>query len=171
MPDTDWGEIADERFNDELDFSKIESKQDYIMELTKFLNKSPQGKAIISGAGKIPNDALNRMYETSSAKDKVGEAESLIEAQKFQKSRGRRGRVDARRTAKDTRRPSRTSVRRWRRSPNRSDIRGVDTKIMTKRMNMITKSDRALKDVNVIINIRGIKQYRDNKGRYIKRPS
>ena len=69
---------------------------------------------------------------------------------------------------------SNSSVKRWKKSPNRRDIRGIDTKITSKKRVHITKKELILSKKNNIrinINIRGIKQYRDQKGRFTKKPS
>ena len=182
MVDTDWGEIADERFNEKLDFKKISSKKDYMEELTKYLRKSPQGRAIIEGKGKIPHNARDQMYEDSKAKEEVEERqeEELEKAQTFQKKRGRKGRIDAKRTAKDTRGISRRTIRSWRKKPSAFDIRGIDTKTLVKtpRKHLITKQDIALREkgIRVGLDVRGQKHYRYSaghgrkSGRFMKKP-
>lgn len=86
MVDTNWEILAKERFNKNLDFSKIHSKEDYQYEITEFLRKKPSGLNIINAGqksyyadgNKNPNyhkinykEISEKMYEAS--KDKITE--------------------------------------------------------------------------------------------------
>ena len=171
--DTDWGLVADDRINTQLDFKRINNRQDYINEMRSLLNKSSTGRTILK------QNVLNEMYENSEARIIVErkKIESSREAQQFHKRRSFKTRTrDERKTAKNTMFANKKSVRRWKRNPTRSDIMGVDTKLdrtLRRRRNLITKADLKLtnKGIKVSLNSKGIKQYRDlNTGRFVKKP-
>jgi len=165
------GIIADQRINNRIDFSNIDNKQDYFKEVKNLLENQPDREGRLRGKNLLPY--IDEMYELSNAKEKVESQNSYNEAVKFQKKRGRKGLIDQRKTARDTRKPTRKSVRRWKKKPSRSDILGVDTKTTVKKLPLITGREKILKrkGIYVSVNSRGIKQYRDLKtGRFIKKP-
>ena len=177
--DTNWGLVADQRINKNIDFDKIKNKDDYIRAVRDFLYNTPNsageytGRNILNARRRSAEGILSEMYEESKAQTRLRDFSALKEAQAFQRKRGRRGRIDARRTAKDTRRVNQRTVRKWKVRPNRFDLRGIDTKKFVKnpRKHLINKKDLGLKNIRVIINIRGVKQYRDSRtGRFIKKP-
>ena len=169
--DTDWGMVADDRINTELDFSNINSKQDYLRELNNYLGKTATGRTLIK------KGVQEEMYENSRAKKKIEtkeleeERESYNKAKKFQKRRGRRGVIDQRRTVKRTLKANKRNVKKWMKRPNKSDIKGIDTKILSKKNKITKKEIMIFKKYNIqaSINKRGIKQYRNKKGQFVKK--
>ena len=175
MAQDTYGVLADDRINDQIDFSNIQTKEDYIKEVKNYLNRTKDARSI-TFQGKRLLAYVNDMYENSSAKEKVEgkQAEALRQAQAFEKTRPAKRRIpDERRTSRDTRRPTFKNVKRWKKAPSKSDIRGVDTRIIRKKIgrNTITKKDVLLRKQNIFVsvNIRGIKQYRDKLGRFTKK--
>lgn len=187
MPDTNWGEVADERINNNIDFSKISTKEDYHDAVKNYLENvhSPSDK---SGFFRGQNIVDNRVIPFSNIVDEMWNAEStqkkmrLVEtdelnafkkAQRLERRRPKRSRlIDERTTAKDNRIASKRSVKYWSRRMGRLDIRGVDTRIARKLSprNMITKMDLRLKKYKVEIDSRGIKHYRGSNGRWVANP-
>jgi len=165
------GVIADQRINGMIDFNNINSKADYVREVKTLLNTQKDRSGNLRGKNLLPY--IDEMYELSNAKDKVEGQNAYNEAVKFQKKRGRKGQIDQRKTARDTRKPTRKTVRRWKKKPSRMDILGVDTRIKKKSLPIITGRDLSLKrkGIYVSVNKRGFKQYRDLKtGRFVKKP-
>lgn len=166
-----YGILADDRINELLDFSQINSREDYFKELQRRMNE-PKNERL-----KNLWSVRDKLYEDSKARTIVEQKqlESFQEAQRFEKKRPLKSRIpDEKRTSRRTRPATRINIRRWKRNPQRSDIRGIDTKLAIttrKRQNIITKKDISLrnKGIRVNINIRGIKQYRDNKGRFVSK--
>jgi len=169
--DTDWGMVADDRINSQLDFSNIRSKEDYLRELNSYLSKTPTGKTLIK------KGVLEEMYENSRAKKKIErlsfeeERKSFKKARTFQRTRGLKGKLDQKKTASNTKRPTRKNVSNWMKRPSKSDIKGIDTKVISQKQKLTKKDSAILRKYNIraTINVRGIKQYRDNKGRFVKK--
>ena len=167
-----YGVLADDRINDKLDFSKIHSKADYERAVRDYL-QTTMSKYHGTNQGKRLIPYIDVMYEESSAKEQVDKQTDLLAvAQRFQKRRGRRGRIDARITAKDTRRIAGKTLKRWKKKPASFDIRGIDTKLLAKKPSkyIITGKDLKLrsKGISVDLNVRGIKQARSMKtGKYV----
>jgi len=184
--DTNWGLVADNRINKKLDFSEIKSKEDYEKAVKEFLKNTPdrygnyRGRNILKAQKRTADDIIEEMYEESKAKEIIEkkqeeELEALRKAQKLHMRRAKRKRLaDERKTAKDTRKATKRTVRIWRRRKYRGiDIRGVDTakRIRLSRKNLITRGDLRLKNIIVGIDKRGIKHYRDPKtGRFVRNP-
>ena len=168
---TDFGEIADERVNSLIDLDKVETREDYRRLVKHALKTTLDDYGNPRGKNLIPY--IDEMYEKSSAKEIVDKRTDLLGvAQKFQKRRGRRGRIDARITAKDTRRIAKKTLKRWKKRPASFDIRGIDTKLLAKKPSkyIITGRDLKLrsKGISVGLDVRGIKQARSMKtGRYV----
>lgn len=190
MVDTNWGLVADDRVNDNLDFSQIHTQEDYDKAVRDFLKNTPdrygnyKGRNILKARKRSPEDIIDEMYDESKAKDKVEEKQlklreeeksSLRKAQRLHAKRKPRGRkADERLTAKDTRRATKRTVKTWQRRRYRGlDIKGVDTKKRAKisRKNLISRGDMRLKNIVVSIDKRGVKHYHDTKTRkYVPNP-
>lgn len=184
--DSNWGEIAENRINRELDFDKIRNRGDFKEAVERLLRNTPdmygnfRGLNIIHARKKAFDDIIEEMYEDSTAKEKVEKQEqenleALRKAQLLHAKRPRRSReADERKTHRRTREANKRSVRMWKRGKYKtSDVRGVDTKrrSLFSTKNLITRRDIRLKNIVVIMNKRGIKQYRNPKtGRYVPDP-
>jgi hypothetical protein len=180
--ETDFGEIADERINKKLDFSKIKTKQDYIDAVKELLKGTPTASTDNMARNKWMGQNLlpyvEELYDESDASERIAksrqeELDALRKAQLLEAKRGKRSReVDERKTHKRTREASKRSVARWRHAMGRSDIRGVDTKrrSLFSQKNIITRRDVRLKNIRVDIDKIGRKHYRDSKGRYTTNP-
>jgi phosphotransacetylase len=176
----DYGILADSRFNDELNFDEIHSKEDYKRAMKEFLDTTPDAQGRLRGKNLSQHDyVLEEMYEKSNAKERIGEtaqedAKALEIAQRAEKHRKRAARLrDEMTTAKDTRRATMRSVRVWKRRMGRMDIRGVDTRVARRLMprNIVTRGDLRLKKYRVDVDVRGIKHYRSSiTGRFTTNP-
>jgi len=72
-----YGVLADDRINDKIDFSKINSKQDYIRAVTEYLSKTISGyHGTRQGKRLIPY--IEKMFENSKAKDIVEEKQRQL---------------------------------------------------------------------------------------------
>lgn len=182
---TDFGEIADERINNLLDFSKINSQEDYEREVRKLLKDNPQDRDSKSGVNRSINllPFVDELYRQSKAPEliannkasKVKEQEDAFrDALRFERKRKLRERLrDESRTAKNTRPATKSSVRVWKRHPTMGDIRGIDSKLKRRSMvSLITKAgEQKLRDkgVAVVYDVRGFRHFRDMKtGRFSK---
>ena len=170
---TDFGELAELRLNKLLDFSKINSKQEYLDAMRKELSKSTTGSNLLP--------YVDELYEESSAKEKIEDKErenleALRRAQILESKRPRKSRIaDERKTHKITRRATSRTVTRWRRGRYKTmDLNNVDTKraqININPKNIITRRDIRLRNVGIVMDKRGIKHYTDKKtGRYTSNP-
>lgn len=181
---TDFGEIADQRINSELDWTKISNEDDYKRAVRDLLKNKPQDR---DGGGS--NRAINLLpyiddlFRESDASERIAknkmqkikeEEDAFRDALRFERRRKLRERLrDESRTAKNTRPASRSSVRVWKRHPTMSDIRGVDTRIRSRGLKtMITKAkeqELRSKNIAVVYDARRIRHLRDIKtGRFTR---
>ena len=181
-PPEEW-ELIGERVNKQIDFSTIETQEDYEKALRDFLNNTPNKDGNYVGRN-IPNSALSEIYNRSSAKNKVEEKQTKLQqeeksalrkAQRLHARRKKRSRLsDEKTTAKDTRIATKRAVRTWQRKKfRRIDIKGIDTKkrMRLSKKNLITRGDMRLKNIRVCLCKNGIKRYRDrNTGRWVRNP-
>ena len=163
---TDFDDIA-ERINDSIDFDDVSNRDDYKTLMENHLRKNIHGKQLIP--------YLNELFDTTDTQRRFDDLEVIQKAQKFERKRPKKRRIrDEMITAKDTRRPTRKTLKRWKRHPAKFDIRGIDTKQLAKhpRRFVITGKDLQLKKkgIRVGVDVRGIKHYRDSKGRFTKKP-
>lgn len=187
MPDTNFGEIANLRWNQNIsNFDKIKSKEDYIKKLEDYLSGSESGRALINAKTRSFDSISNDAFENSNAK-KIVEENSLsvedlkLEALRFEESRASVGRLrDESRTAKDTRPINQFNFISWRKHPNRMDLNGIDTRrsrrgVSVRRASrelVLSKGDRRLVNVRPFVDVkRRVKYYRSSKsGRFVPNP-
>lgn len=183
--DSNWGEIAENRINRELNFDNIHSRADFKEAVEKLLRNTPdmygnyRGLNIIHARKKPFDDIIDEMWEDSTAKERVEKKEqenleALRKAQILEAKRPRRSReADERKTHRKTREANKRSVARWRKGRYKTaDIRGVDTKrrSLFSTKNLITRRDVRLKNIRVDIDKIGRKHYRDKKGKFTTSP-
>ena len=86
MVDTNWGLVADDRVNDNLDFSQIHTQEDYDKAVRDFLKNTPdrygnyKGRNILKARKRSPEDIIDEMYDESKAKDRSELIEGLMDA-------------------------------------------------------------------------------------------
>jgi hypothetical protein len=173
-----YGVLADDRINDNIDFSEIHNKEDYKKKVKEYLN-NPRGRNLLKNGDYV----LDEMYEHSKAKEKVEQnniktedeyKKALRRAQRFHAKRPSRSRrADERITSRRTKIASKRYVRRWIKAKGRSlDVKGVDTRrrFRIAERNKISRLDLRLKNIHVGLDKNSIKHYRDNKGRFCANP-
>jgi hypothetical protein len=183
MPDENWEELADRRFNKELKgFKDIKSKEEYFAKLEDYFSQSESGLALLNARRRSWSSIREEMFDGQASEVVASNQEKLTEeakskadafslASRFEDRRPASSRRrDEMRTAKDTRRVSMMTYRSWRRNPTRFDLRGIDTR--RKRAFKVSKRDKRLQRYVAFIN-RGnrMKQYRSVKsGKFVKNP-
>jgi hypothetical protein len=184
---TDFGEIADARINGELDWSKINSEDDYKREVRDLLRNTPQDRDSGSGVNRAVNllpfvddlfrnsDASTRINNSKVARVKEQE-DAFRSALRFERKRKLRERLrDESRTAKNTKPVNKRSVEIWKRRgmARRMDLRGIDTKLRRRAtIAIITKAgEQKLRDKGIAISYdqRGFRHFRSMKsGKFVK---
>jgi hypothetical protein len=188
---TDVAEIADSRINDNLDFSEISDEESYHRAVKNFLRIGKSGDPVKNRGDHLikyldrDSEARREMYEKSSAKKLVDsriakeKADSerlglLRRAQMFERRRPKRSRIpDERKTARKIYPLTRRGIRTWIHNKGRTgDVRSVDTRRIRRiaLRNQINGQDLRLKNIKVILNKQGVKQYKDLQGRFRSSP-
>ena len=182
MPDSNWEEIAQERFNKEIDgFKEIKSKEEYFEKLENYLGGSKSGQSLLHAKSRSWSSIREEMFrgEASDVVDRNREGLSEKEvsdlrarglADRFEDRRRASSRnADERRTARDVRKVSMMSYRSWRRNPARFDLRGVDTRRARAFKKAVVRNGRVFRYVSFINKGRSV-QYRVVKKGLVKRP-
>jgi hypothetical protein len=184
--DSNWGEIAENRINQELDFKNIRNRGDFKEAVERLLRNTPdmygnfRGLNIIHARKKAFDEIIDEMYEDSTAKEKVEKQEQenlealrkaqLLEAQRTKRSRE----ADERRTHRKTREANKRTVAQWRKGRYKTaDIHGVDTKrrMRLSTSNLITRRDIRLRNIICTLDKFSRKHYRSPiTGRFVVDP-
>lgn len=170
---TDFAEIGG-RINGYLDFENIKSESDYKKAVTELVNANDN----YNRASNILN-VLDDLYEKGGAKEKIesqiaDNESAYAKAVRFERRRKLRARLaDESKTAKIVRPINMKNLRRWKQHPSRTDLRGIDTRIRSRRVPLIL-SDKKMAELRGqgvvrVVNSRGVSQFRDSKtGRFRK---
>jgi hypothetical protein len=183
-------DVLDSRIHSHLNWSEIDSEESYFRAVKNFLAIEKAGDPVPDRGRHLSNffardrDVAHGVYKRSGAEDRVEEKLKLVKekfervrllrkAQVFERRRPARSRIpDERRTAKNVRPIDQRNFNAWRRNPNRSDLRSIDTRRIKRisTRNLITQGDLRLRHIKPVIDSRGIKSYRNNEGKFIKNP-
>lgn len=180
MTDTDWGNLAETRFNKELTgLDKIKNKDDYQNLLENYFGGSNAGQALLNARRRSWDSIATEMYEGSNAieiaaknseKEQEESARELAIRTELARSSLSRRR-DESKTSRNTKPLTINNVLSWRTRMNKMDIRGIDTKKpkIIRGLNVKRQGSR-----NVIVRVwtnptNRARQYRNIKdGRFIK---
>lgn len=180
MPDTNFEDLAERRYNKELKgFKDIKSKEEYFSKLEDYFSQSEAGLALLNARRRSWSSIREEMFEGTASEVVASNQEKMSEAAKskadafslahrFEDRRPASSRRrDEMRTAKDTRRVSMMSYRSWRRNPTRFDLRGIDTR----RKRRFAKQGRLQRYVRFINRNTRQKSYRYvPTGKFVKNP-